>query len=195
VGPIKGDIVVAQSTSTATGTTTSTWTIDASHSLAEFSVKHMMVSNVKGRFGELSGTIQLDEADITKSSVDVSINVASIDTRDEKRDAHLKSPDFFDVENFPVITFKSTKVDQNGRDRLNVTGDLTIHGTTRPVILETELNGRSPSPWGTEVIAFSAQTTISRKDWDMNFNIPLESGGVVVGDKVKVSIEVEAIKQ
>lgn len=155
----------------------------------------MMVSNVKGRFGELSGTIQLDEADITKSSVDVSINVASIDTRDEKRDAHLKSPDFFDVENFPVITFKSTKVDQNGRDRLNVTGDLTIHGTTRPVILETELNGRSPSPWGTEVIAFSAQTTISRKDWDMNFNIPLESGGVVVGDKVKVSIEVEAIKQ
>lgn len=185
--------MVAQVTTTP-ATTTSVWNIDASHSLAEFGVKHLMVSTVKGRFGEISGAVQLDEADITRSSVDVTINVASVDTRDEKRDAHLKSADFFDAETYPVITFKSTKVEQNGSDRLKVTGDLTIRGIAKPVVLDAEFGGRGGTPWGTEVISYSAETSISRKDWDMNFNIPLESG-VVVSDKVKISIEFEAIKQ
>jgi polyisoprenoid-binding protein YceI len=187
--------VVTQSTTAPTGTTTSTWVIDASHSNAEFGVKHLMVSTVKGRFADISGTIQIDESDITNSSVDVTINVASVDTRDEKRDAHLKSPDFFDVETYPVITFKSTKVEQNGKDRLKVTGELTIREISKPVVLDAELGGRGSTPWGTEVISYSAETAISRKDWDMNFNIPLESGGVVVGDKVKIAVEFEAIKQ
>jgi polyisoprenoid-binding protein YceI len=186
--------VVAETLQT-TGTTTSTWVIDASHSLAEFGVKHLMVSTVKGRFAEIAGTVQLDESDNTKSSVDVTINVASIDTRDEKRDAHLRSADFFDAENYPVITFKSTKVEPNGKDNLRITGDLKIREITRPVVLEAELGGRGGTPWGTEVISYSAETTISRKDWDMNFNIPLGSDGVVVGDKVKIAIEFEAIKQ
>lgn len=176
-------------------TTTSTWVIDPSHSIAEFGVKHLMVSTVKGRFGEIAGTLTLDESDITRSSVEVTINVASVDTRDAKRDEHLRSADFFDAEHYPVITFKSTKVEPNGKDRLKVTGDLTIRDVTRPVVLDAELGGRGATPWGSEVISYSAETTINRKDWNMTFNIPLESGGVVVGDKVKIGIEFEAIKQ
>ncbi len=191
----RGDIVVAQSTTATIGTTTSTWAIDASHSNAEFGVKHLMVSTVKGRFGEISGTLHLDEADVTNSAIDVTINVASVDTRDEKRDAHLRSADFFDVENFPIMTFKSTKVEQNSKDRLSITGDLKIRDISRPVVLDAELGGRGGTPWGSEVISYSAETTISRRDWNMEFNIPLDGGGVVVGDKVKIAVEFEAIKQ
>jgi polyisoprenoid-binding protein YceI len=171
------------------------WAIDAGHSVAEFGVKHMMVSTTKGRFTEVSGTIAVDDADITKSSVDVTINVASVNTFDEKRDAHLKSPDFFDAETYPTITFKSTKIEPKGDDEYKVTGDLTIRGVTRPVVLDAEANGRSATPWGTEVIAFSAETSISRKDFGLNWNVALEAGGVLVGDKVKIAIETEAIKQ
>jgi polyisoprenoid-binding protein YceI len=178
-----------------TETTISTWAIDASHTTAEFGVKHLMVSTVKGRFSKLEGTVNLDESDITRSSVSVTIDVASVDTRDEGRDAHLRSADFFDVENYPTMTFKSTRVEPNGKDRLKITGDLTIRDITRPVVLESEFGGRGGTPWGTEVISYSAETTISRKDWNMEFNIPLDGGGVVVGDKVKISIEFEAIKQ
>ena len=191
----RGDIVVAQSTTATIGTTTSTWAIDASHSNAEFGVKHLMVSTVKGRFGEISGTLHLDEADVTNSAIDVTINVASVDTRDEKRDAHLRSADFFDVENFTIMTFKSTKVEQNSKDRLSITGDLKIRDISRPVVLDAELGGRGGTPWGSEVISYSAETTISRRDWNMEFNIPLDGGGVVVGDKVKIAVEFEAIKQ
>ena len=191
----RGDIVVAQSTTATIGTTTSTWAIDASHSNAEFGVKHLMVSTVKGRFGEISGTLHLDEADVTNSAIDVTINVASVDTRDEKRDAHLRSADFFDVENFPIMTFKSTKVEQNSKDRLSIPGDLKIRDISRPVVLDAELGGRGGTPWGSEVISYSAETTISRRDWNMEFNIPLDGGGVVVGDKVKIAVELEAIKQ
>ena len=154
-----------------------------------------MVSTVKGRFGEISGTLHLDEADVTNSAIDVTINVASVDTRDEKRDAHLRSADFFDVENFPIMTFKSTKVEQNSKDRLSITGDLKIRDISRPVVLDAELGGRGGTPWGSEVISYSAETTISRRDWNMEFNIPLDGGGVVVGDKVKIAVEFEAIKQ
>jgi polyisoprenoid-binding protein YceI len=185
--------VVAQSNASATQV--STWVIDPSHSTAEFGVKHLMVSTVRGRFGVISGQIQFDEGDVAKSSVEVSIDVASVDTREEKRDAHLRSADFFDVETFPTITFKSTRVEPNGKENLRITGDLTIRDVTNSVVLDAEFGGRGPTPWGSEVISYSGETTISRKDFGMLFNIPIDSGGVVVGDKVKITVEFEAIKQ
>jgi len=186
--------MVAQTTST-TSTTTSTWAIDAGHSLAEFGVKHMMVSTTKGRFSDITGTITVDEANPANSSVDVTINVASVSTHDERRDAHLKSADFFDAENYPTITFKSTKVEPKGDGNVNVTGDLTIHGVTKPITLEAEFNGRGTSPWGTEVLSYAAETSISRKDFGLSYNVALETGGMLVGDKVKIALEVEAVKQ
>ena len=180
---------------TPVSSTKTTWAIDTSHSVAEFGVKHLMVSTVKGSFSDVTGSIELDDSDLTRSKVDVSIGVDSITTRDERRDAHLKSDDFFSVERHPKMTFTSTRVEPNGKDRLNVNGDLTIRGVTRPVTLDVEFNGRATSPWGAEVIAYSAQTTINRKDFGLNWNMALEAGGVTVGDKVKISIEAEAIKQ
>lgn len=178
----------------AIGTKT-VWAIDASHTVAEFGIKHMMVSTTKGRFADVQGTIELDEADIANSSVRVEIDVASIDTHDEKRDAHLRSPDFFDAENHPKITFVSTKIEPEKGDRFRVMGDLTIRGTTRPVVLDAEFGGRGTTPWGSEVIAYTASTQISRKDFGLTWNVGLEAGGVLVGDTVKISLEVEAIKQ
>lgn len=176
---------------TDTATSTTTWTIDPSHSVVEFSVKHMMFATVKGRFTEVSGAINLDSENVANSSVDVTIGAASIDTRDEKRDEHLRSADFFDVETFPSLTFKSTSVEARGSD-LKVTGDLTIHGVTRQVVLDTELNGQGANPWGQQVISYSASTRINRKDYGLNWNTALESGGVLVSDEVKISIEIEA---
>ena len=172
-------------------TAVGTWTIDASHSLAEFSVRHMMVSTTRGQFQNISGTLTLDENDLTKSSVEATIDVKSLTTRDEKRDGHLLSPDFFDVEKFPTITFKSTSVTKSGDDYV-VTGDLTIHGVTRSVDLKTEFNGFNTTPWGGRVVGFSADTEISRKDFGLEWNVALETGGVLVGDKVKIHLEVEA---
>jgi len=177
------------------GTATSTWAIDPGHTVAEFGVKHLMLSTVKGRFTGVSGAIELDESDISRSRVDVVIDVGTVNTHDEKRDAHLRSDDFFAAEQFPQITFNSTKVEPNGKDRLNVSGNLTIRGVTLPVTLEVEFNGRATAPWGSEVIAYSAATTINRKDFGLTWNVALEAGGVTVGDKVKISIEAEAIKQ
>jgi len=192
--------MVAESTSTTTQTTTTTtgtsvWAIDASHSMVEFGVKHLMVSTTKGRFTDITGTVTVDENDVTKSKVDVTIKVDSLSTFDEKRDGHLKSPDFFDVENYPTITFKSTKIEPRSSDRIDVTGDITIHGVTRQLTLQAEFNGRGTSPWGSEVVAYSAETSISRKDFGMGWNAALEAGGVVVGDKVKIALEIEAVKQ
>jgi polyisoprenoid-binding protein YceI len=189
------------STATATATidapraTATTWAIDPSHSEVGFAVKHMMVSSTKGRFAEFGGAIVLDEADVTRSRVDVEIAVASINTRDEKRDAHLRSADFFDADAFPTITFRSTRVEPAGPDRLRVLGDLTIRGVTRPVVLNVEVNGRNHTPWGGEVIGYEASTKISRKDFGLTWNVALETGGVVVGDEVKISLDVEAGKQ
>ncbi len=170
------------------------WTIDPKHSLVEFSVKHMMFTTAKGRFGTIQGTITLDEADLARSSVEAEIDAASVDTRDEQRDAHLRSADFFDVERYPRLTFRSTRVERLGEDRVRVTGDLTIRGTTRPVTFDAELTGRGISPWGTEVIGFRAETAINRKDFGLVWNVALETGGVLVSDTVKVLLEVEAIK-
>jgi len=176
---------------TDTATQTTIWTLDTAHSVVEFSVKHMMFATAKGRFSEFSGQIALDNEHVENSSVTVEINAASIDTRDEKRDAHLKSADFFDVETYPTITFTSTKVEAVGDD-LKITGDLTLHGVTRPVVLEAEFNGKGANPWGQQVISYSATTKINRKDFGLNWNAALESGGVLVSDEVKISIEIEA---
>jgi len=173
--------------------TASTWAIDASHSHAEFAVKHMMFSTVKGSFTDLSGTITLDEQNIENSSVQVEIDPTSVDTRDAKRDEHLRSADFFSVEQNPKITFVSTAVDGEANGDLKVTGDLTMNGVTRQVVLDAEFTGRGMSPFGMEVIGYSAKTKISRKDFDINWNAALETGGVLVGDEVKISLEIEAV--
>jgi polyisoprenoid-binding protein YceI len=178
-----------------TQTTTTTWQIDPKHSLVEFSTKHMMVTTVKGRFSAVSGTITLDEADISRSSVEASIDTDSIDTREEQRDGHLRSPDFLHAEQHPAITFKSTRVTPRGDDRIDVTGDLTIRGVMREVTLDTTLNGQRTSPYGSQVSGFTAETKISRKDFGLTWNVALEAGGFMVGDNIKIVLEIEAVKQ
>ena len=175
--------------------TRTTWAIDPVHSTAEFAVKHMMVATVRGHFKGISGTITLDEADPARSSVSVEIDASTIDTRHPDRDADLRSPNFLEVEKFPTITFQSTKVEATGTDDLRITGDLTIHGTTRQVVLDTTYAGRSKTPFGTEVIGYDATTQINRKDFGLQWNVALESGGLLVGDKPDIVIEVQAIKQ
>jgi polyisoprenoid-binding protein YceI/DNA-binding MarR family transcriptional regulator len=184
-----------QKMATETAQQTITWAIDKSHSSVEFGIKHMMFSTVKGRFSEFGGTITEHASDLSLSSVDVTIDTASIDTRDEKRDAHLRSADFFDVEANPTITFKSTKVRAISGARFAVIGDLTLHGVTRSVELDVEKTGSAKNPWGVEVAGFSATAQINRKDFGLNWNAALEAGGVLVGETVKISIELEAAKQ
>lgn len=170
----------------------STWDIDPAHSSVEFSVRHMMVSTVKGRFPKVSGAVEIDDKNITKSSVEVSIDAASVDTREPKRDGHLMSPDFFDVAKHPSITFKSTKVEKAGSNKLKVTGDLTIRGISKPVVLMVE--GPSPalkSPFGSTVRGANATARINRKDWGMMWNKALDTGGVLVSDEVKLELNVE----
>lgn len=169
-----------------------TWTIDKSHSLAEFSVRHMMVSTTRGQFTNVSGSLTIDETNLANSSVEAVIAVESITTRDEKRDEHLRSADFFDAANYPTITFKSTSVKVKSDSDLVITGDLTIRGVTRSVDLKTEFNGFNTTPWGGRVVGFEADTEISRKDFGLEWNVALETGGVLVGDKVKIHLEVEA---
>ena len=176
----------------AAGTTT--WTIDNSHTLAEFSVRHLMISTVKGRFGEVSGKVVADDADPSRAQIEATINVASIDTREAQRDAHLRSADFFDAENFPTLTFRGTRVEKAG-DGLKVTGDLTIRGTTREVVLDVTSEGRVTDPWGGQRAGYSAKTKIKRSDFGLTWNMALETGGVVVGDEIKIALEVELVKQ
>lgn len=172
-----------------------TWQLDQNYTNIEFSIKKFMITNVKGRFGSFAGTIMVDEANPEQSSVAVEIDVASVNSRDEKRDAHLKSADFFDVETFPKLAFTSTRVERLNDEQLRVTGDLTIRDTTREVTLDTTFHGTNHTPWGNEVAAFSAETTISRADYGLVWNMPLEKGGVLVGDTVKISLEIQAVKQ
>ncbi len=176
---------------TQTGQTT--WELDPAHSLVEFSVKHMMVATVKGRFSGVKGTVVTDPADYSKASVDVTIDASTIDTRDEKRDGHLKSPDFLDVATYPTITYKSTKVVSEDQTHLTVVGDLTIHGVTKSVELKTEINGQGKNPYGKTIAGFSATTTINRKDFGLNWNVALEAGGFLVSDDIKIAIEGELI--
>jgi polyisoprenoid-binding protein YceI len=178
--------------SAATASPATTWQIDPSHTLVEFAVRHMMVSTVKGRFGRVSGTLVLDEADLSRSSVRAELDAASITTGDEQRDGHLRSGDFFDVDTFPSLTFASSRVEPLGEDRARIVGDLTIRDVTREVVLEAELNGRGQSPFGKQVAGFSAHTSINRKDFGLAWNVGLEAGGVLVSDTVKIALEVEA---
>jgi len=180
---------------TQTATDQTTWTFDPAHSLVEFSVKHMMVATVKGRFTDVSGTITGSLDDPTNAQIDVHIAAASIDSRNEQRDAHLKSPDFLDVENYPELTFKSSKIEQVSQDHFKVIGDLTIRGITRSVELDAAINGVGKSPWGQEVVGISLETIITRADWGLIWNVGLETGGVLVGNTAKISIEIEAVKQ
>src|SRR5262245_7394595 len=182
-------------TATIAAPTTTTWTIDPSHSEVGFSIRHMMVSSTRGRFSDVRGDIVLAEDDPSRSSVAVEIGVASVDTREDKRDAHLRSADFFNVEVWPSITFRSTRVEPLGGEHFRVTGDLTIRDLTRPVTFEAEYHGRNRTPWGTEVIGFSADLKLNRKDFGLTYNIALETGGFVVGDEVKIHLDVEAGKQ
>jgi len=183
------------STLTVPQTSTSTWNIDPAHAVAEFKVKHMMISNVKGRFAKLSGTLIRNESDHTKSRVEVTIDATSIDTHEPQRDAHLKSADFLDVEKFPTLTFKSTQVTLIGDGEVSLEGELTIHGIPRKVVFHVE--GPTPptkDPWGNTRIAASATAKINRKDFGLTWNAALETGGILVGEEVAISLELEFIK-
>ena len=176
-------------------TATTTWNIDPAHSVAEFKVKHMMISNVKGQFAKVTGVLTLDESDLTDSHVEALIEAASIETRDAQRDAHLKSADFFDVEKFPALSFKSTRVGLVGDGELAVEGDLTIRGVTRKVVFSVE--GPTPpakDPWGNTRVAVSATTKINRKDFGLTWNTALETGGILVGDEVTITLDVQFVK-
>jgi polyisoprenoid-binding protein YceI len=179
---------------TAAAAAVTTWEIDPAHSHAQFKVRHMMISNVKGEFTKLSGVVKVD-ADITQSSVEVTADATSISTRDPQRDGHLKSPDFFDVEHYPTITFKSTKITRTD-DGLELTGDLIMRGVTKPVTFEVD--GPTPEtkdPWGNIRRGVEATTTVDRKDFGLAWNATLETGGVMVGDKVHITIDAELVKK
>ena len=172
-----------------------TWVIDNSHSHVHFTARHMMISKVRGSFETFSGTVQFDEETPANSSVDVQIEAASIQTRDEKRDGHLTSPDFLDAANHPYLTFKSKSIRVIDETHGEIVGDLTIRGVTREVVLSTEYNGQSKAPWGTTSAGFSASTKINRKDWGLTWNVGLETGGVLVGEEITIDIELEIVKQ
>lgn len=174
----------------------STWTIDPDHSNIGFKVKHLMVSNVKGNFDKHTGVVELNDKDITKSKVEVVIDTASINTNVQKRDEHLRSADFFDVAKYPTMTFVSKKITKAGKDRLKVTGDLTLHGVTKQVVLDVEpISRESKDPWGNIRRGTTANTKINRKDFGLVWNAALETGGVTVGDEITITLEIELIKK
>ncbi len=170
------------------------WSFDPVHSHVGFSVRHLMISKVNGSFKVWSGTLITDEANPQASSVEVEIDAASIDTQEPKRDEHLRSADFLDVANYPKLTFKSTKVVKEDDENYKVTGLLTIRGVSKEVVLDTEFAGQQKDPWGGTRAGFSAKTIIHRPDFGLTFNMPLEGGGVVVGEKVTITLEVQAVK-
>ena len=171
------------------------WHIDPAHSQLEFKVRHMMLSNVRGRFENFTGTVEFDETNPLDLSVDVEIDATSIYTREAQRDGHLKSPDFLMTEQYPTLKFKSTGVEKINDRTFRLTGDLTIRDVTRPVVLEAEYNGIATAPWGATSAGFEARGTINRKDWGLVWNHALEAGGVLVGEEVKITINVELLKQ
>jgi len=174
--------------------TTSNWSIDATHSGINFSVRHMVVSKVRGRFARYSGAIHVDEDDITRSDAEVTIDAASIDTGTPQRDEHLRSADFFDVEKFPEIRFRSRRLEKLADDRYRLIGDLTIRDVTRETSLDVELGGRAKDPWGNERLGFVAKAALDRKDFGLVWNQVLDAGGVLVGDRVDIELDVQAVK-
>lgn len=171
------------------------WQLDKAHSSIDFSVRHMMISTVRGRFEEFDGTFEVNEADPTQSKIAVDIRVASVNTKEAQRDGHLQSPDFFDVAQYPIITFKSSRIEKVDDKHFNLIGDLTIKGVSKEVTLAGEYAGQAKSPWGATSAGFTASTKINRKDWGLSWNQVLETGGVLVGDEITINIELELVKQ
>ena len=180
---------------TTTAPVTTTWNLDPVHSVAEFKVKHMMISNVKGQFTGLSGVLILDESNIENSRVEATIDATSINTRDVQRDGHLKSPDFFDAEQFPTLNFKSTAIKHTSEGELAVTGSLTIRGVTREVVFNVEgPTEPAKDPWGNTRLGLSAVTKINRKDFGLAWNATLETGGILVGEEITITLDVQFVK-
>ena len=172
------------------------WVLDSSHSTVKFQARHLMISNVHGNFEKVSGTIDFNEAEPEKTVVDVKIEAASINTKDEKRDGHLKSPDFFDIANHPHIVFTSTKAEDVDHDgSWTLLGDLTINGITKPVKLDAEFGGVMKDPWGNTKAGITINGKLNRKDWNLNWNAALEAGGMLVSDEVRIACEVQLVKQ
>ncbi|HEV2387977.1 MAG TPA: YceI family protein [Candidatus Acidoferrales bacterium] len=183
------------STLAAPPATATTWSIDPAHSVAEFRVRHMMISNVKGQFSGVKGSLVLDEADVANSKVSASVDAAAINTGEPQRDAHLRSADFLDAERFPALSFESTRVWRKGDGTLAVAGALSIHGIAREVVFEVEgPSAPQRDPWGNTRIGLSATTRIDRKDFGLTWNAALETGGILVGDEVTITLEVEFTK-
>ena len=170
------------------------WQIDSSHSHINFTARHMMISKVRGSFESFSGTVNFNEENPVNSTVEIAVDRSSINTRDAQRDGHLKSPDFFDVESHPTMRFVSTRVEQIDENNGRLIGDLTIKGVTHEVALDVEYAGVAKSPWGTQSAGFSATGSLNRKDWGLNWNQALETGGVLVGEKISIEIELELVK-
>jgi polyisoprenoid-binding protein YceI len=183
-------------TETQQAASATAWTLDTTHTLVEFSVRHMMITTVKGRFADVSGTIDFNEADPSASSVVVEIDTATLDTRSEQRDQHLRSPDFFDVETYPKLVFRSSRIVGPVVDgtEFDVVGDLTIRDVTREVVVRARLEGKGIDPWGGERISFSGETRIDREAFGLTWNQALETGGVLVSGEVKISIEAQAVR-
>jgi len=173
---------------------TNQWNIDAAHSGINFSIRHMVVSKVRGRFAKYTGTLSLDDSDITRSVVEATIDAASIDTGTPERDVHLRSADFFDVEQFPVLRYRSTRIERLSAERYRVVGDLTIRGVTREVELDVDYGGRAKDPWGNERVGFVARASVDQKDFGLQWNQVLEAGGVLVGDRVDIEVDIQAVK-
>ncbi len=171
------------------------WNIDPAHSEVNFSVRHMMISNVRGRFEKFTGEVNFNEDNPLDSSVEVKIDAASINTREPNRDAHLRSPDFLDAEHYPFITFKSTRIETLDKDHGRIHGELTVRDLTRPVTLDVSYSGQAKSPWGTTSAGFTAHTVLFRKNWNLTWNKALETGGMLVGDELNVDIDLEIVKQ
>jgi polyisoprenoid-binding protein YceI len=174
---------------------TERWEIDSSHSSVHFSVRHLVIAKVRGTFGRWSGTVQVPDGDFSKATVAVTIDASSIATGVADRDAHLKSPDFFDVAQYPELRFVGKRVEPRSTNEIDVIGDLTIKGTTREVVLRVEQYGQAKDPWGNVRVGFTATTSIDRKDFGLIYNQVLETGGVMVGDRVEIEAEIEAVKQ
>jgi polyisoprenoid-binding protein YceI len=173
---------------------TNTWNLDTTHSAINFSVSHMVFAKVRGRFGTWSGKVDLNPLDLTQSTVEVEIDGASIDTGVADRDNHLRSVDFLDVEHFPKLRFKSTKVEKAGGDRYRIHGTLSIRDVTRDVVLDAEYGGEGKDPWGNQRVAFTATTSLERSDFGLKWNQALEAGGVLVGERINIEVEVQAVK-
>jgi polyisoprenoid-binding protein YceI len=171
------------------------WNIDPAHSRASFTVRHMMISWANGEFDKINGTVDFDPQNPAATVVDVQIEAASINTRDGQRDGHLKSPDFLDIEKYPHLSFKSKRVELLGENRARLIGDLTIRDISREVVLDVEYAGMAKSPWGTTAAGFTATTKINRKDWNLTWNVALETGGVLVGEMVNITIQLELVQQ